>query len=49
VSTAGYPGTPLWVKVAGIVVLALVLVFGGLHLAGRGMGPMDHQAPAGGH
>ncbi len=48
-STAAYPGTPRWVVVSGIVVLVLVLLFVGLHLAGGGMGPMNHLAPAGGH
>ena len=43
------PGMPLWVKAFGIVLLLLVLVFGGMHLAGRGMGPMSHVPPAGGH
>ena len=48
-SSSGPPGTPLWVKAFGIVLLLLVLVFGGLHLAGRGMGPMSHVPPAGRH
>jgi hypothetical protein len=43
-----YPGTPRWVKLAGIVVLLLVLLFGGLHLAGRGFGPGLHTPPASG-
>ena len=43
------PGAPVWVKAFGIVLLLLLLVFGGLHLAGRGMGPMNHVPPAGGH
>ena len=42
-----YPGTPRWVKLAGIAVLLIVLVFGGLHLAGRGVGPGMHAPPAG--
>jgi hypothetical protein len=32
------PSTPRWVKVFGIVVLVLVLVFLVLHLTGRGLG-----------
>ena len=48
-SSAAYPGTPRWVIVSGIIVLALVLVFGGLHLAGRGMGPMNHTSSMSGH
>jgi len=32
------PGTPRWVKVFGIVVIALVLVFVVLHLTGHGFG-----------
>jgi hypothetical protein len=44
-----YPGTPRWVKLAGIAVLLLVLVFGGLHLVGRGFGPGMHTPPVGGH
>lgn len=46
---AAYPGTPRWVKLSGIVVLLIVLVFGGLHLVGRGLGPGSHLAPARGH
>lgn len=48
-SDARYPGTPGWVKISGIVVLVLVLIVGGLHLAGHGMGPGMHGASAGGH
>jgi hypothetical protein len=33
-STGRYPGIPRWVKVAGIVVLALALLFGISHFAG---------------
>jgi hypothetical protein len=33
-------GAPRWVKVFGIVVMALVLLFAILHLAGLGLG--DH-------
>ena len=32
------PGVPRWVKVFGIVVLVLVLVFVILHLTGNGLG-----------
>jgi hypothetical protein len=31
-------GTPLWVKVFGIIALVLILLFVILHLTGRGMG-----------
>ena len=43
-----YPGTPLWVKVSAAVVVILVLIFVGMHLAGGGMGPGMHAPPAGG-
>ena len=43
-----YPGTPLWVKLSAAVVVILVLVFVGMHLAGGGMGPGMHGPPAGG-
>ena len=36
-----YPGAPRWVKVAGIIVLALVLVFAVVHISGHGIG--DHM------
>ena len=32
-----YPGTPRWVKVSGLVVLVLALVFVALHLAFDGL------------
>ena len=48
-SPAAPPGTPLWVKAFGILLLLLVLAFGGLHLAGRGMGSMSHVPSTGGH
>jgi hypothetical protein len=43
-----YPGTPRWVKVFGIIVIILVLLFGGLKLFGVGgeHGPGRH-APSG--
>ena len=39
-----YPGTPRWVKVSGIAVIVLVLLFGGLKLFGVGgeHGPGRH-------
>jgi len=39
-----YPGTPRWVKVFGIIVIVLVLLFGGLKLFGVGgeHGPGRH-------
>jgi hypothetical protein len=42
-----YPGTPRWVKVFGIIVVVLVLLFVVLHLAGVGgrHGPGRHRAP----
>ena len=46
--TPQYPGTPGWVKVSGIIVLVLVLMFVGAHVAGRGMGPGMHAPPPGG-
>ena len=44
-----YPGTPRWVKLFGIIVIVLVLLFVGMHLTGRGLGPGDHSPPAGVH
>ena len=42
-----YPGTPRWVKVFGIVVLVLVLLFtAGMFIAGGGHDPGRH-APSG--
>lgn len=35
------PGTPRWVKVFGIIVLVLVLLFITLHLTGHS--PMNHM------
>jgi hypothetical protein len=41
-----YPGTPRWVKALGIVVIVLVLLFGGLKLFGVGgeHGPGRHTS-----
>ena len=39
--SGGYPGTPRWVKVFGIIVIVLVLVFVIVHLMGGGLG--DHR------
>jgi hypothetical protein len=39
------PGPPRWVKVSGVVALAVVVLFLVLHLIGSGMGPGMH----GGH
>jgi hypothetical protein len=38
-------GTPLWVKVFGIVVIVLVLAFAVHHLTSNGMGPGMHMPP----
>lgn len=39
-------GTPLWVKVFGVVTLALVLLFVALHLTGNSPGgPGSHGLP----
>jgi hypothetical protein len=37
--SGSYPGTPRWVKLSSVAVVAIVLLFGGLHLAGHGFGP----------
>ncbi|MBI3967081.1 MAG: hypothetical protein HY329_15710 [Chloroflexi bacterium] len=44
-------GTPLWVKLFGIVALVLVVLFAVLHLSGAGFGPGSHlpSSAAGGH
>ncbi len=50
-SDAGnYPGTPRWVKVFGIVVLALVLAVVVILVTGVGgeHGPRRHMSPGGG-
>ena len=39
-------GTPRWVKVFGLVGLALVVLFVVLHLTGHGMGAHDHGVSA---
>lgn len=36
--TTTYPGAPRWVKVLGIIALAVVLLFATMMLAGGGMG-----------
>lgn len=41
-----YPGAPRWVKVFGIIALALLLLFLIVHLSGHGLG---NHAPFGGH
>jgi len=40
-STGRYPGIPRWVRVGGILVLALALLFGISHLAGLMPGMHD--------
>jgi hypothetical protein len=48
-SSNGYPGTPRWVKVSGIVALILiVLVVVVMMLGGGEHGPMRHIPSAGG-
>jgi hypothetical protein len=37
-----YPGAPRWVKVLGIVALALALLLVAHHLTGGGHGPWEH-------
>jgi hypothetical protein len=39
------PSIPRWVKVSGIVVIVLVLLFVILHLTGNGMGGLHGHAP----
>jgi hypothetical protein len=51
------PSTPRWVKVSGIIVISLVLLFvimkltgvGGDHGPGRHIPSGDHTPPKGGH
>jgi hypothetical protein len=38
-----YPGTPRWVKIAGIVALLLILLIGIMHLTG--VAPSGHMPP----
>ena len=40
------PGMPRWVKLLGIAVVVLALLFAGLHLTGNGGGPGLHGAGA---
>ncbi len=39
------PGTPLWVKVFGIITIVLVLVFVILHLTGNHLGGHNRHTP----
>jgi hypothetical protein len=45
-----YPGAPRWVKVLGIITLALVVLFVVVHLAGGGFRHhhLGGEAPSGG-
>jgi len=46
--SSDYPGTPRWVKVAGIIVLVLVAIFSVVHISGNGIGNhMPSGAPHG--
>ena len=38
-----YPGTPRWVKIAGIITFTLVLLVGTMHLTG--VAPSGHTPP----
>jgi hypothetical protein len=40
------PGLPRWLKLLGLAVLILALVFAGLHLTGHGEGPGSHSSGA---
>ena len=40
-----YPGTPRWVKILGIIVIVLVVLFATLHLSGSEFGPGMHMNP----
>ena len=35
---------PAWVKIFGAIYLIAVVIFAAMHLAGSGMGPLDHGA-----
>ena len=40
------PGTPIWVKAFGVIVLVIVLLFATLHLTGNSpLGPGSHTPP----
>jgi len=39
------PGIPRWLKISGIIVIVLILLFVTLHLTGNGMGPGMHMGP----
>ena len=41
------PSIPGWVKVSGIIVIVLILLFVILHLTGNGFGDHMHTMPAG--
>jgi hypothetical protein len=41
-------GTPRWVKLAAVAVIALLLLFGGLHLLGHSPGGLHHHVPPSG-
>lgn len=44
--TGDKTGTPRWVKVFGIIIIVLVLLFGVLHLTGNSLGgPGGHTPP----
>ncbi len=39
----GYPGTPRWVKVSGLLALVLLILFFVVHLSGHGPGAHGHS------
>ena len=39
------PSTPRWVKVSGIIVIVLILLFVILHLTGNAFGLQMHMSP----
>lgn len=41
------PSTPRWVKVSGIIVIVLILLFVILHLTGNGFGEHMQMLPVG--